>query len=632
MKRYLKVLSIVLVLILVLSPMVHASADNVITYESIKELDLSDYTIILHTNDSHGRAVPDSYNGYMGFTAVSALKKLCETAGAEVILLDAGDTLHGLPFATMNKGATIIKLMNLAGYDAMTPGNHDFNYGTDRLIDLSRTMNFKLLSANITWKENGEKVLDSNTIIEKDGVKYGIFGLSTPETAYKTNPNNVSQINFDNPVDAAKEEVKDLKEEGADVIIALSHLGIDESSEFTSKLVADKVEGIDLIVDGHSHSSLESGLKIDDTLIVSTGDYTKNIGVVAIDSKGNMNAGLVNAKQFTETDKAIDDAVSQITEDQEKILTEIIGKTIVQLDGVREHVRTQETNLGDLTADAMRDATGADVAFTNGGGIRASIEIGDITKKSLVTVFPFGNYVVTKKVTGKALLEALEVGVASCPEPLGAFPQVSGITFSIDISKPAGSRVSNAKINGKSVDKKATYLLATNDFLIAGGDGYTMLADFVIENEYGALEEILVDYIKKLGVITIATENRITIIDGSKEETSSTESTKDKKLDTDSTVDSNIKDNNNNDISTSNTVDKSSDESSDKKTEKAIKANGNSKPVKEYRVVKGDYLRKIAKELYGDESKWKMIYEWNKDIISNPNQIFIGQILKIYDI
>jgi 5'-nucleotidase / UDP-sugar diphosphatase len=646
MKRYLKVLSILLVLILVLSPMVHASADNVISYESIKDLDLSDYTIILHTNDSHGRAVPDSYNGYMGFTAVSALKKLCEAAGAEVILLDAGDTLHGLPFATMNKGATIIKLMNLAGYDAMTPGNHDFNYGTDRLIDLSRTMNFKLLSANISWKESKDKVLDSSTIIEKDGVKYGIFGLSTPETAFKTNPNNVSKISFDNPVDAAKEEVEELKKDGAEVIIALSHLGIDESSEFTSKLVADKVEGIDLIVDGHSHSTLEAGLKVDDTLIVSTGDYTKNIGVVAIDSKGNMNAGLVNAKQFTETDKAIDDTVSQITVDQEKILSEIVGKTSVKLDGVREHVRTQETNLGNLVTDAMRDATGADVAFTNGGGIRASIEIGDITKKSLVTVFPFGNYVVTKKVTGKALLEALEVGVASYPEPLGAFPQVSGITFSIDINKPAGSRVIDAKIGGVPVDKKATYLLATNDFIVAGGDGYTMLANFAIANEYGALEEVLVDYIKKLGDVTIGNENRITVIEGSKEETkeeskeetseetkeetSDSEDTVNNKANNDTTSDSNIKDNN--DVSTDSRMDQPSDKSSDKDTKKSVEASKYTKSVKEYKVEKGDHLRKIAKELFGDANKWKLIYEWNKDNISDPNRIFTGQILIIYEI
>ncbi|HKL78900.1 MAG TPA: metallophosphoesterase, partial [Mobilitalea sp.] len=279
MKKYLKSLcSIMLTLALVFITVSPVSAVSL----PEESLDLKGYTIIIHTNDSHSRAVNDSGQGQMGFTAVSALKKHYETMGVEVILLDAGDTLHGLPFANLVGGSSIVEIMNLVGYDAMAPGNHDFNYGTDALVKLKADMDFPLLSSNIKQKSDGKDLLEDNVIIEENGVKYGIFGLSTPETAYKTNPNNVSTIEFIDPVEAAREEVVELKTDGAQVIIALSHLGIDESSDFTSKLVAEQVDGIDLIVDGHSHSILNNGLEVNDTLIVSAGEYIKNIGMVLI--------------------------------------------------------------------------------------------------------------------------------------------------------------------------------------------------------------------------------------------------------------------------------------------------------------------------------------------------------------
>ncbi|MDF2611044.1 MAG: 5-Nucleotidase domain protein precursor [Lachnospiraceae bacterium] len=593
MKHVSKILALFLTLVLVLMPFSTASASEVIAAEGT---DLSGYTVILHTNDSHGRAVPDSYGGNMGFTAVSALKKAAQKAGAEVILLDAGDTLHGLPFATLTSGESIVELMNLAGYDAMTPGNHDFNYGSETLKSLAATMDFPLLSSNVTLKASGSKFLESNTIIVKNGVKYGIFGVSTPETAYKTNPNNVSTLNFGNPIEAAKAEVASLQAAGADVIIALAHLGLDESSEFTSAMLAEQATGIDLIVDGHSHTILETGKTVDNTLIVSTGEYIKNIGAVVIDKEGKMSARLVNISQFTDTDEAVDKVVAEISAEQEEQLSEVVGSTSVYLDGVRENVRSKETNLGNLTADAMRDATGADVAFTNGGGIRASIEIGNITKKDLTTVFPFGNYVVTKKVTGKDILAAMEVGVASYPETLGAFPQVSGITFTIDASKPAGSRITNAKIGGVALDSNKTYLLASNDFIFAGGDGYTMFADIDVVNEYSALEEVLINYIQKLGKVDINTDGRIQVMNETPVEEPAEEEP----------------------------VEEPAEEPAEESAEESPEE------VEIYVVVKGDYLRKIAKALLGSESQWKKIYEWNKDIISNPDRIYIGQELKIY--
>lgn len=589
MKHRRRIVSILLMLALVILPFQTVAAGTLPTGQE----SLAGTTVIMHTNDSHARAVPNSDSGYMGFTAVSALKKSYEAAGAQVILLDAGDTLHGLPFANLVKGESIVKIMNLAGYDAMTPGNHDFNYGSSTLKEISKNMNFPLISSNIKNKSDNSDFLEDHIIIEKNGVKYGIFGLSTPETAYKTNPKNVTSIEFTNPVEAAKEEVKELEAEGAQVIIALAHLGLDESSEYTSKLVAEKVDGIDLIVDGHSHSVLEAGLTVGDTLIVSTGDYIQNIGVVMIGSDGAMKADLISASEYTGTDKAVDDKATEYQNEQEKLLSEVVGHTSVYLDGIREHVRAGETNLGDFTTDAFRYVTGADIAITNGGGIRASIEIGDISRKDLVTVFPFGNYVVTKKVTGEAILEALELGASTYPEPLGGFLQVSGITYTIDASKPSGKRISDVKVNGVAIDKKAEYLLATNDFIIAGGDGYTMLADFKVENEFGSIEDVLLEYLKEKGTINQESANRIKIVGLNAEVPEVTETPE---------------------VTEVPEVADTEDESSEDST---------------YVVQKGDNLWKIAVKLFGDAGKWKKIYEWNKDTIKNPNLIYIGQELRI---
>ncbi len=581
-------------LIFALAIILTASSPVAAKESASDKTDLTGYTVVIHTNDTHGRAVPDENSGYMGFTSVSALKKLYEERGAEVILMDAGDTLHGLPIATLDKGESIVNIMNLAGYDAMVPGNHDFNYGYDHLKSLEKLMKYDLISANTVDTATGKNLFDESTIIEKNGIKYGIFGLSTPETAYKTNPKNVEGITFENPITVAEEEVTKLKQEGAEIIIALTHIGLDTSSEFTTKKIAEQVDGIDLIVDGHSHTMLSEGLKVRDTLIVSTGEYIKNIGVVLIDKQGNITPTLITPEQFKGTDVVVDEYTAQVVSEQDKILSEKVGETAVDLIGERDFVRTGETNLGDFVTDAFRDATGADIAITNGGGIRASIQTGAITRKDLVTVFPFGNYVVTKEITGQALKDALEVGVASYPESLGGFPQVSGVTFQIDISKAVGSRAVNIKVNGKKLNLKATYTMATNDFMAAGGDNYTMFSEFPTLNEYNAMEEIIMNYIKKTGVITIQKQGRITAVDN-----------------TQIVEEAEVK-----------ASDKTEPITKDSKTE--------TKEYTLYIVKKGDNLSKIASIYLGKASSWKTIYQWNKDTIKNPDLIFIGDKIRIY--
>ena len=586
MKRLKCFIVLTITMVLILLP-ITASAASLLPMEG---KNLTGYTVILHTNDTHGRAVQNSTSGIAGFTAVSALKKSYEAAGAQVILLDAGDTLHGLPFANLVQGESIIELMNQAGYDAMTPGNHDFNYGLGRLTALTSKMDFPLISSNIMIEGSNKRFFNDKLVIERNGVTYGIFGLSTPETAYKTNPNNVRGVDFANPIDSAREEVEELEKLGATFIIALSHLGTDLSSEYTSELVAKKVAGIDLIVDGHSHSEYEEGLKVEETLIVSTGEYFKNIGVVMIDRTGQMSVDLVNTSEFQGADKEVDLIAENFTSAQDAILDTVVGTSSVELDGIREHVRGGETNLGNLATDAMRYVTGAEVAFTNGGGIRASIPAGQITKRDIITVFPFGNYVVTKRITGEALQQALEHGSSGYPAPTGSFPQVSGVTFNIDVTKPVGSRVSNVKVNGVPLSETAYYLIATNDFVVAGGDGFTMLEKFPVANEFDALENVMEEYLKSVGEINTKVENRITY--GPAEE-----------LEKDSVID----------------TAPTTPEDSIEKADYVI-----------YIVKRGDNLSEIAADKLKAGSEWKKLYQWNKDTIKNPDLIFIGQKLKIY--
>lgn len=468
---------------------------------------------IMHTNDSHARVFEGSNDG-MGFAKLSTLVKQLQAENEHSILLDAGDTFHGTTFATLEEGSSIVDIMNKIGYDAMAAGNHDFNYGYKRLLELDEMSDFPVLSANVIYEDTGELVLEPYTIRTVNGVKLGIFGLSTPETHYKTHPKNVEGLKFTDPAEAARKMIKELNSQDVDAIIALTHLGTDESSTDTSLKVAQEAPGIDLIVDGHSHTV--DDIQNSGTLIVSAGEYLKNLGIVEL-TFGDDNelisrsATLVTKEEAAniKADPEVQAVLDDIQEKQQGILAEEIGTTTIKLDGEREQVRAGETNLGNLITDAMLETTGADVALTNGGGIRASIDKGIITKGDVITVLPFGNYIQTLDVPGSAIKAALETGVSAYPEVKGAFPHVAGMTFAIDAAKPAGERVHSLEINGKPIDMNETYNLATNDFLAAGGDEYSILANFLITGDYQALDEAVIEYIKKRGMIEPMVEGRI---------------------------------------------------------------------------------------------------------------------------
>lgn len=581
MKHYFKKISLILVLTLVLSvitPFATVFADN------------KTQIIIAHTNDTHARVFEDEYDG-MGFAKISAKVKQLKKENPNTLLVDAGDMLHGLPIATLSRGESIVKLMNAMGYDVMVPGNHDFNYGFDRLLQLSKMMNFPLIAANV--QKNGENVFKSYIIKEIDGIKFAFFGLVTPETAYKTNPNNIKDLDFLDPIKVSKEIVERLKGK-VDFIIAVSHLGLDKDSRYTSEKVAQEVDGINLIIDGHSHTALPKGQKIGETLIVQTGEHTKNLGIVEIEFEDkkpiSTQASLFTKEEATklQADEEITKLISDIEEDNKKITSIKVGKTSVKLDGEREHVRTRESNLGNLITDAIIKASNADISIVNGGDIRASLEPGDITIGDIIKVLPFANYLVVKEISGKDIIAALEHGTSSYPEPSGGFPQVGGMSYKIDLSKPIGNRITDVKVNGKPIELDKTYKLGINDFLAAGGDGYEMFPKCKTVLELPSLNELVIDYIKEIGTIDIEEEGRITII---------------------------------NDQQTALEI----------KPEPKVKSKPKTIPVekpaaavtqkeKTYIVKPGDVLWKIAKK-FG--VSWKILSDYNN--LKNPHLIFPGQ-------
>ncbi len=475
---------------------------------------------ILHLNDTHGRVKPGKYDG-MGYARVQTLANLERENNENTILLDAGDTIHGTVFAALSKGESVVNIMNKMNYVAMAPGNHDFNYGLDRLQELEDQMNFSLITSNVEYKDSGEDAFKPYVIKElPNGVKVGIFGLSTPETAYKTNPTNVEAVNFSSPVEAAKESVAALKAEGVHYIVALSHLGLDEATYYTSIKVANEVNDIDLIVDGHSHTTLDKGKLVGDTLIVQAGFYDQNLGKVeiTIDENGisTENAGLITktyAMENVEEDAEINSIIAEVDAANEVITSVVVGESNTYLNGAREYVRAGETNLGNMITEAMLAKSGADVALTNGGGIRSSIEEGTITRGDLVSVLPFGNYVVVLEVTGQDIKDALENGVQFYPAPEGLFPHVAGLRFEFNPANEVGNKVTKVTLaNGEALDLAKTYTLATNDFMAAGGDDYGMLKGKKTINEYESLEELLGQYIQENGITHSDVDGRITVV------------------------------------------------------------------------------------------------------------------------
>jgi 2',3'-cyclic-nucleotide 2'-phosphodiesterase (5'-nucleotidase family) len=472
---------------------------------------------VVHTNDVHGRI--EEGDG-IGYAKLATLVKMGRSITNKNLLLDAGDVTHGTLLTNLFEGETAGVLLDMLGYDAVAPGNHDFNYGKERLIEAAKFAaeftNLKVLSANVL-NEKGEMVFQPYQLYSFDGFIVGVIGATTPDTETKTHPKNVQGLTFmsDEVVYGAQALVDEVRSR-ADYVIVLGHIGLDDDGSYgiTSRMLAENLKGIDLIVDGHSHNVLENGLMVGDTLIVQAGEYMKYVGVVEISVVNkkvtNVYPFLISASEVKDpstselaqwagiTEVVADPEVLAYIEAQKlavsEITSQVVAYTPVRLDGERANARTKPTNLGNMIAAAMVEATGADAAFTNGGGIRASIAAGDITRGDIITVLPFNNTVVVIEVTGQEIYDALEWGYSRLPEANGGFPQTANLGIVYSRFAEVGNRIKRVLLNGKLIDKNATYRLATNDFMAAGGDGYTMFNKNIVMYGRG-LDEVLTDYL-----------------------------------------------------------------------------------------------------------------------------------------
>ena len=510
-----KFLSVLLAMAMVLSLTVTSFAADT---AADAKAEMAGKTVILHTNDVHGAVE--------GYAYIAQLKADYEAKGAEVILVDAGDFSQGTTYVSSTKGADAVTMMNAAGYDVVTLGNHEFDYGYAQLKENMSKAKFKVVCADV-FNEDGTPIFDASyTYTTKSGVKVGFFGMETPETQTKANPALIKGLTFatgDAFTKAAADQVAALKD--ADVVICLAHLGVDgESKPYRSADLYAAVKGIDFIVDGHSHTVMTKGEKGEP--IQSTGTAFANIGVIVIDdaSKKIESNSLYEIKEDTAKNATVAAAAKTIVDRVDKEYGVVFAKSEVTLNGAKapNGNRDSETNNGDLITDAMlwkvmqnKEGLTVDadhvVAITNGGGIRAAIKPGDVTKKDINTVLPFGNTVAVIYVTGAELLEALEASTYSLP--VGGFPQVAGINFTLSTAVaydanaetyPASTyygpksinRVVINSINGKEFKADDTYAVVTNNFVAGGGDTYYAFAAASAQFDTGIpLDEAVMEYV-----------------------------------------------------------------------------------------------------------------------------------------
>lgn len=476
---------------------------------------------IVHTNDIHARVEEDDYNQVIGMDRLSGIAQAFTEGADGSLMLDSGDTFHGQPIATLVKGESVAKLMKACGYDAMTTGNHDWSYGKERLKELGGIANVKILSGNIK-NADGTSFFDTDELVKeitKNGktLKIGVFGVSDPEMKNKTTPSNVEGLDFQDAVDYAKREAATLKAEGCDVVIALSHT-------LDPKNVAAQVDGVDLWLCGHEHIELSESVTTPDgskTYVSESGHYLNSVGLIdlncTMDEDGSVHVDYEKTSvdyeeaQNYPKDASVTAVLDTIKAENETALNLVIGTSPVELDGVWEHIRIGQTNLGNVITDAYLLATGADIAFENAGGIRASIAAGTVTYGDVINVSPYGNYVVTKKLTGAQIKEMLESSLTiqkNCivandsgewdawPNDSGSYLQVGGIIVRFDPAQPAGARVLSVQKDGQELDDTKEYTVAVNNYL-AGSDSYPQLANAAEIGEYSCCEELLIQFFEQ---------------------------------------------------------------------------------------------------------------------------------------
>ncbi|MGI6010016.1 MAG: lectin like domain-containing protein [Ruminococcus sp.] len=502
-----------------------------------------DQVVIYHTNDIHG-AFDASEGGSVGLAKTAALKEETENA----LLVDAGDATQGLPLVSLSQGSSAIDLMNTAGYDLMTAGNHEFDYGLDQLFANASLAQFPILAANV--HQNGSPVLEGKTAAENNGEnavltvgdkKIGFFGILTGDTQNSTNPGAVSQLEFKDEVETAKEQIDILEAQEVDAIVAVCHMGDQAVVDCTSVQLADALTGeyqdkVDVIIDGHSHT--QENREENGVLIVQTGTGMTRLGKVTLTFDGGDDPEAAG-EFLSEADLAdvtpdpeVAAKIAEIQADQEAVLDQKATSTETALwggtiNGIAE-ARVYETNLGDLAADAFVNAASdylnesgraGEVEYVfgavNGGGIRAGIAKGEITLRDLVTVFPFSNTLMIKKVTPAILYQTMETSVSYQTgqssetgmlegDASGGYLQISGFEVSYDPTAAAGEKVISIRVPGETEgtytelsrdDQETEIALVSNSFIMAGGSGHTVLGQLPLMAEIGGELETVRQYL-----------------------------------------------------------------------------------------------------------------------------------------
>lgn len=504
---------------------------------------------ILYENDVHC--------AIEGYAKLAALKNEIKNSFGYVGVVSSGDFVQGGTIGAVSKGEYIINLMNKIGYDAIALGNHEFDYQLDRLAELNELSETKFISCNFAKIGQDVSYFDPFTIVSYGEIQVAYIGITTPSTITSSNPgqfqNDAGEIiytfNESNLYATVQATVDAAQAAGADYVIALSHVGYSEAQDWADVTeIIENTDGIDVVLDAHTHTVIEEIIikdkSGDDVILSSTGTKFEYIGKLTITENG-IDTELIEVGAYEEKDEAVDEYIAEIYESYAELGNRVIGESRVELpdyEGEDRLVRNHETALGNLCSDAVRVVTGADISFANGGGLRAPLHQGEITFNDIFSVFPYNNQVVTIEVTGQMILDMLEMGVMYYPEENGAFPSMSGLTFSVNTSIPSSVtlfangffshvdgdyRVYDVKVLDKEsgeyraleLDKK--YVLAGfNYHLVSSGDGMTMFKGATLIDDEGTLdvellENYIVDYLGGvIGEDYANPQGRITFTDG----------------------------------------------------------------------------------------------------------------------
>lgn len=499
----------------------------------------ADYSLtILHTNDFHARFEPiskydsgcssednDAGECFGGsarlMTAISEAKARTNNH----ILVDGGDQFQGTLFYTYYKGKLAAEMMNQMGYDAMTVGNHEFDDGPEVLRGFMDAVDFPVLMSNadVSGEELLADVLMKSTVIERGGEKLGLIGLTPQDTDELASPG--PNIIFTDPSDAVQGEVDKLTEQGVNKIIVLSHSGYG-----VDQRVAQNTTGVDVIVGGHSNTLLGTmdgaagayPTVVNGVQIVQAYAYGKYLGElnVTFDDEGvvtEASGGPLLMDASVTEDEAVKARIGEAAAPLDEIRNEVVAETSEAVEGNRDVCRAMECSMGNLVADAMLDRVkdqGVEIAIANSGGLRASIDAGEVTMGEVLTVLPFQNTLSTFQVTGATVVEALENGVSQIEEGGGRFPQVAGLTFTVDPSAEPGSRISEVMVGGAPIDPEKMYGAVSNNYVRNGGDGYAMFVQAENAYDFGPdLADVTAEYLAENAPYTPYTDGRIKIME-----------------------------------------------------------------------------------------------------------------------